>query len=164
MEIDPSSPVHPYRQLADRLREKIASGEITNQLPSITKLTEATMLAVGTVRRGIDILVKEGLVETVPRRGPFVIDQRPPPSGAASGHVEGPANAESTRGATGAALPRWPFGPGGLRDVPEPALSASLLGSEGPAPIGLAPTGYTRAIPQDGEPAVARAAASRRVP
>src|SRR5260370_16870048 len=81
MEIDPSSPVHPYRQLADRLREKIASGEITNQLPSITKLTEATMLAVGTVRRGIDILVKEGLVETVPGRGTFVIDQRPPTSG-----------------------------------------------------------------------------------
>jgi DNA-binding GntR family transcriptional regulator len=76
IEIDPSSPVHPYQQLADRLRELIASGEITNQLPSITKLTESTMLAVGTVRRGIDILVKEGLVETVPGRGTFVIDRR----------------------------------------------------------------------------------------
>jgi GntR family transcriptional regulator len=76
IEIDPSSPVHPYRQLADQLRELIASGEITNQLPSITKLTESTMLAVGTVRRGIDILVKEGLVETVPGRGTFVIDRR----------------------------------------------------------------------------------------
>jgi DNA-binding GntR family transcriptional regulator len=85
IEIDPSSPVHPYRQLADRLREKIASGEITNQLPSITKLTESTMLAVGTVRRGIDILVREGLVETVPGRGTFVIEPRPsrpePPGG-----------------------------------------------------------------------------------
>jgi DNA-binding GntR family transcriptional regulator len=76
IEIDPSSPVHPYRQLADQLRELIMSGEITNQLPSITKLTESTMLAVGTVRRGIDILVKEGLVETVPGRGTFVIDRR----------------------------------------------------------------------------------------
>jgi DNA-binding GntR family transcriptional regulator len=76
IEIDPGSPVHPYRQLADRLREMIASGEITSQLPSITNLTESTMLAVGTVRRGIDILVKEGLVETVPGRGTFVIDHR----------------------------------------------------------------------------------------
>ena len=76
IEIDPSSPVHPYRQLADQLRELIMSGEITNQLPSITKLTESTMLAVGTVRRGIDILVKEGLVETVPGRGTFVTDRR----------------------------------------------------------------------------------------
>jgi DNA-binding GntR family transcriptional regulator len=86
IEIDPSSPVHPYQQLADRLRELIASGEITNQLPSITKLTESTLLAVGTVRRAIDILVKEGLVETVPGRGTFVIDKRPPTRGpAASG-------------------------------------------------------------------------------
>jgi DNA-binding GntR family transcriptional regulator len=74
IEIDPSSPVHPYQQLANQLRAMISSGKITNQLPSITKLTESTMLAVGTVRRGIDILVKEGLVETVPGRGTFVID------------------------------------------------------------------------------------------
>src|SRR5260370_34321729 len=101
MELDPSSPVHPYGQPADRLREKIASGEITNQLPSITKLTEATMLAVGTVRRGIDILVKEGLVETVPGRGTFVIDQRPPTSGLASG----PARGRETRGRPSAGRP-----------------------------------------------------------
>jgi DNA-binding GntR family transcriptional regulator len=85
IEIDPSSPVHPYRQLADQLRAMIASGEITNQLPSITKLTEATMLAVGTVRRGIDILVKEGLVETVPGRGTFVIEPGRPASGSSGG-------------------------------------------------------------------------------
>ena len=84
IEIDPSSPVHPYQQLADRLRELITSGEITSQLPSITKLTESTLLAVGTVRRGIDILVKEGLVETVPGRGTFVIDKRPSTRGAAA--------------------------------------------------------------------------------
>ena len=76
IEIDPSSPVHPYQQLANQLRAMISSGEITNQLPSITKLTESTMLAVGTVRRGIDILVKEGLVETVPGRGTFVTDRQ----------------------------------------------------------------------------------------
>jgi GntR family transcriptional regulator len=72
MRIDPASAEHPYRQLAAQLRERIERGEITRQLPSITDLTAQTGLAVGTVRRGIDLLVKEGMVQTVPGRGSFV--------------------------------------------------------------------------------------------
>jgi GntR family transcriptional regulator len=72
MRIDPASPEHPYRQVTAQLREQIRRGEITGQLPSITELTAQTGLAVGTVRRGIDILVQEGLVQTVPGRGTFV--------------------------------------------------------------------------------------------
>jgi GntR family transcriptional regulator len=72
VKIDPQSPVHPYQQLATQLRQRIESGEITTQLPSITDLTSQTGLAVGTVRRAIDILVQEGLVQTVPGRGTFV--------------------------------------------------------------------------------------------
>ncbi len=77
MQIDQTSPEHPYLQLAGLLRAEIESGKITSQLPSITQLTEETRLAVGTVRRAISILVKEGLVETVPGRGTFVIERRP---------------------------------------------------------------------------------------
>jgi DNA-binding GntR family transcriptional regulator len=72
MRIDPASAEHPYRQLATQLRERIEHSEITGQLPSITELTAQTGLAVGTVRRGIDLLAKEGLVQTVPGRGSFV--------------------------------------------------------------------------------------------
>jgi GntR family transcriptional regulator len=72
VKIDPQSPEHPYQQLARQLREQIDSGEIVSQLPSITDLTEQTGLAVGTVRRAINILVKEGLAQTVPGRGTFV--------------------------------------------------------------------------------------------
>ena len=72
MRIDPASPEHPYRQVAAQLREQIESGRIASQLPSITDLTEETGLAVGTVRRAINILVKEGLVQTVPGRGTYV--------------------------------------------------------------------------------------------
>jgi DNA-binding GntR family transcriptional regulator len=72
MKVDPRSPEHPYKQLAGELREQIGRGEITSQLPSITDLTAQTGLAVGTVRRAIGILVKEGLLETVPGRGTFV--------------------------------------------------------------------------------------------
>lgn len=72
MEIDARSPEHPYEQLAAQLREQIRRGEITSQLPSITDLTARTGLAVGTVRRAIDILVKENLIQAVPGRGTFV--------------------------------------------------------------------------------------------
>jgi L-lactate dehydrogenase (cytochrome) len=80
------------------------------------------------------------------------------------GYVEGAADDEITLRANRAALRRWQFRPRVLRDVSEPDLSVSLLGSRWPAPIGLAPTGYTRMIHPDGELAVARAAASRGVP
>jgi GntR family transcriptional regulator len=94
VKIDETSPEHPYLQLAGLLRAQIASGEIANQLPSITKLTEETHLAVGTVRRAINILVKEGLVETVPGRGTFVIEQRP--SGSPGGQ-QTPARPQAAR-------------------------------------------------------------------
>lgn len=90
MQIDVTSPEHPYQQLAGLLRADIESGKITSQLPSITELTEDTQLAVGTVRRAIGILVKEGLVETVPGRGTFVIERRPGHSGAGDRQVPAP--------------------------------------------------------------------------
>jgi GntR family transcriptional regulator len=93
VKIDETSPEHPYLQLAGLLRADIMSGKITNQLPSITKLTEETHLAVGTVRRAINILVNEGLVETVPGRGTFVIEQRP--AGPRGGATSRPASARS---------------------------------------------------------------------
>jgi len=58
VKIDPQSPEHSYQQLAAQLRAQIKNGEITSQLPSITNLTTETGLAVGTVRRAIDILVR----------------------------------------------------------------------------------------------------------
>ena len=90
MQIDETSPEHPYQQLAGLLRAEIKSGKITSQLPSITMLTEETGLAVGTVRRAINVLVQEGLVETVPGRGTFVIERRPARPGAADRQVPVP--------------------------------------------------------------------------
>jgi DNA-binding GntR family transcriptional regulator len=45
-------------------------------LPSLTELTGQTGLAVGTVRRAIDVLAQEHLVRIVPGRGTFVIAAR----------------------------------------------------------------------------------------
>ena len=73
MKIDPASPDHPYVQVADQLRARIISREISSLLPSIMELTEETGLAPNTIRRAIKILIDEGLVQTIPGRGTFVI-------------------------------------------------------------------------------------------
>ncbi len=80
------------------------------------------------------------------------------------GYLDGGADQELTLRANQAALRRWRFRPRVLRDVSEPDLRVSLFGSDLPAPIGLAPTGFTRVFHRDGELAVARAAASRGLP
>jgi DNA-binding GntR family transcriptional regulator len=73
MEIDQALPEPSYLQLAARLRERIQSGKITARLPSLTDLTRNTGLAVGTVRRAIDVLEQEGLVRVVPQSGTYVM-------------------------------------------------------------------------------------------
>jgi DNA-binding GntR family transcriptional regulator len=71
--VDLHSPEPSYQQVARQLRERITSGEIgpREPLPSITRIVQETGLAVGTVRRAIDVLVKEGYAYTVPGRGTY---------------------------------------------------------------------------------------------
>jgi hypothetical protein len=79
VKIDSTSPEHAYQQLAAQLREQIARGKITAKLPSLAELTAQTHLATGTVRRAIDVLAREHLVQTVP--GPrHIRDRRRTPS------------------------------------------------------------------------------------
>jgi DNA-binding GntR family transcriptional regulator len=59
------------------LRERIQAGEIVSRLPSLTELTGQTGLAVGTVRRAVDVLVREHLVRTVPGRRQEPLHRRP---------------------------------------------------------------------------------------
>ena len=70
--INVTSPVHPYVQIADQLRDSIQSGEIADILPSYTAIAEETGVAPGTVRRAFAILKAEGLIYAVPGRGTFV--------------------------------------------------------------------------------------------
>lgn len=78
VKIDNTSPEHAYLQLAAQLRELIVCGQIASKLPSLTELTAQTHLATGTIRRAIDVLIREHLVQTVPGRGTFVTSTRPP--------------------------------------------------------------------------------------
>jgi len=76
--VDLHSPEPSYLQVARQLRERITSGEIGPQeaLPSITRIVQETGLAVGTVRRAIDVLVREGHAYTVPGRGTYAAGKR----------------------------------------------------------------------------------------
>jgi GntR family transcriptional regulator len=73
VKIDSNSPTYAYHWLAAILRQQIQRGKIASQLPSLTTLVEQAGVAVVTVRRAIDVLVQEQLVETVPGRGTFAI-------------------------------------------------------------------------------------------
>ncbi len=79
-------------------------------------------------------------------------------------YLEGGADDEDTVSANRAAFHRWAFQPRALRDVSVPDLSVELFGRGLPAPLGLAPTGYTRMMHPAGEPAVAAASAKRGLP
>lgn len=65
-------PKFPYRRVADDLRAKIQSGELTGQLPTRAKLAEQYGVADMTVGRALDVLRDEGLVFGVPGLGVFV--------------------------------------------------------------------------------------------
>ena len=79
-------------------------------------------------------------------------------------YVDGGADAERTLMANRTALQRWAFQPQILHDVSAPDLSIELFGRRLMAPLGLAPTGYTRMVNPAGETAVATASAPTGLP
>jgi DNA-binding GntR family transcriptional regulator len=72
-EINETSDVHGYVQLADQLRDKIQAGVYTTgRLPSLTKLIEDSGLSMSSVQRAVAVLKDEGLVYGVRGRGVFI--------------------------------------------------------------------------------------------
>jgi GntR family transcriptional regulator len=72
VEVSQRDPTPLHEQLAAILRAQIASGEITDMLPSESYLQQQHGVSRGTVRRAIEILVNEGLVFKIRARGTFV--------------------------------------------------------------------------------------------
>lgn len=72
--IDREAPVPPYLQLAAILRRRIESGEIPpgRAIPSLIALEAEYGLARDTIRKAIQVLRDEGLVETVAGMGIYV--------------------------------------------------------------------------------------------
>ncbi len=79
-------------------------------------------------------------------------------------YVFAAAGAEDTMRANREALDRRRIVPRMLRDVATRDLSTSVLGTEMPAPLMLAPIGVQRGVHEEGELATARAAAALGVP
>jgi L-lactate dehydrogenase (cytochrome) len=76
-------------------------------------------------------------------------------------YIDGAAEDEITIARNGRAFRDVGLAPRVLRDVSKIDLSTTLLGRPIPAPLALAPTGFTRIADPQGELAVARAAAQR---
>ncbi len=82
----------------------------------------------------------------------------------AANYVFAGAGSEGTMGANRTAFERRRIVPRMLRDVAVRDLSTTLLGTDMPAPLLLAPIGVQKVVHEDGELATARAAASLGVP
>jgi lactate 2-monooxygenase len=76
----------------------------------------------------------------------------------AAAYVFGGAGSEDTMRANRAAFRRWRIVPRMLRDVSERELAVTVLGTQMPAPLALAPIGVQTIVHPEGELAVARAA------
>jgi GntR family transcriptional regulator len=77
VQIDHDAARFPFLQLADIIRERIASGEYGPgaKLPTIDQVVRETGLSPMTIRRAMKVLADEGLVEVVPGRGSFVVNR-----------------------------------------------------------------------------------------
>ena len=73
--IDHGGPDYVYLQLAALLRGKIRAGELPPRslVPSITQLSAQYELSGVTVRKALRVLIDEGLIETRPGRGTYVV-------------------------------------------------------------------------------------------
>lgn len=75
--IDREGPVPPYLQLAAILRQRIVDGDIPpgRRIPSLTELETEFELARDTIQKATRLLREEGLIESVPGMGLFVVEQ-----------------------------------------------------------------------------------------
>jgi DNA-binding GntR family transcriptional regulator len=73
--IDPTAKLPPYKQVADILAEMIRTGELAKgvRIPSESELMEEYEIGRSTARRTVAWLREQGLVETVPTRGSYVL-------------------------------------------------------------------------------------------
>lgn len=79
-------------------------------------------------------------------------------------YVDGGAETESSLRRARDAFARIEFRPNVLRDVSSVDTSTTLLGQPAALPLILAPTGFTRLMNHEGEPAVARVAGRAGIP
>ena len=75
MTLDPDALDPLYVQLAQILRDRIASGDLARRVPSVKTLAQEYEVAQGTAERALRILKDEGLIKSAMGRGTFVVGQ-----------------------------------------------------------------------------------------
>jgi GntR family transcriptional regulator len=77
--VDPIAPIPPYRQIAEIVRRRIATGKYPpdTRIPTESELVEEFEVARTTARRAVAVLREEELIYTVPNRGSYVARQTP---------------------------------------------------------------------------------------
>lgn len=126
--LDPASPVPLYWQVAEALRYRVATGELTpgERLPSLRDAAGAWGINMHTVRRAYGELAELGIVEVRPRSGTVVLER-------SDGRTDfDGASLESwLREVVHHASGRWGLGPGELRaalaDLPRQARAGSRV-------------------------------------
>ena len=78
MAISTGSSTPIYKQITDQVRLAVATGRlaVADQLPSVRALAEELVVNPNTVARAYADLAREGLIESRPGRGVFVIRKR----------------------------------------------------------------------------------------
>jgi GntR family transcriptional regulator len=76
--INPGLTVPIYKQITEQVRMAVATGRltVTDQLPSVRALAETLVVNPNTVARAYADLAREGVIETRPGRGVFIIPKR----------------------------------------------------------------------------------------
>ena len=76
--INTGSIIPIYKQITEQVRRAVATGRltVTDQLPSVRALAESLVLNPNTVARAYADLAREGVIETRPGRGVFIIPKR----------------------------------------------------------------------------------------
>ena len=76
--INTGSNIPIYKQITEQVRRAVATGRltVTDQLPSVRALAESLVLNPNTVARAYADLAREGVIETRPGRGVFIIPKR----------------------------------------------------------------------------------------
>ena len=76
--INTGSNVPIYKQITEHVRHAVVTGRLTvmDQLPSVRALAESLVLNPNTVARAYADLAREGVIETRPGRGVFIIPKR----------------------------------------------------------------------------------------
>jgi GntR family transcriptional regulator len=76
--INTGSNVPIYKQITEQVRRAVVTGRltVTDQLPSVRALAESLVLNPNTVARAYADLAREGVIETRPGRGVFIIPKR----------------------------------------------------------------------------------------